>query len=185
MDDGLLPVVEADALRAAEPTYAEVGQTRTELPEGYRHLRRRADLGSGPARFEDAARTLLHWGMHRRAGVRVRPSSGSVQQDSVAVLRVGPAVLAVKAPVRVVYVVDEPRRRGFAYGTLPGHPESGEEAFVVTLDDSGAVRLEITAFSRAATLLTRAAGPAGRAAQRLITQRYLSALQERPDRDRR
>jgi uncharacterized protein (UPF0548 family) len=34
--------------------------------------------------------------------------------------------IGFKAPVRVVYVVDEPTRRGFAYGTLPGHPESGE-----------------------------------------------------------
>jgi uncharacterized protein (UPF0548 family) len=30
-------------------------------------------------------------------------------------------------PCRVVYVVDEPRRAGFAYGTLPGHPEIGGE----------------------------------------------------------
>jgi uncharacterized protein (UPF0548 family) len=41
--------------------------------------------------------------------------------------------------------VDEPGRRGFAYGTLPGRPETGEEAFVVekTNDD---VYLVIRAF---------------------------------------
>jgi uncharacterized protein (UPF0548 family) len=33
----------------------------------------------------------------------------------------------IRVPCRVVYVLDEPERRGFAYGTLPGHPESGEE----------------------------------------------------------
>ena len=36
----------------------------------------------------------------------------------------------LQAPCRVVYVIDEPDIRGFAYGTLPGHPESGEERFV-------------------------------------------------------
>ena len=30
----------------------------------------------------------------------------------------------LRAPCRVVYVIDEPDVRGFAYGTLPGHPES-------------------------------------------------------------
>ena len=38
---------------------------------------------------------------------------------SEVIVHLGP----VRAPCRVVYVVDEPDRRGFAYGTLPGHPE--------------------------------------------------------------
>jgi uncharacterized protein (UPF0548 family) len=37
----------------------------------------------------------------------------------------------LQAPCRVVYVIDEPDIRGFAYGTPPGHPESGEERFAV------------------------------------------------------
>jgi len=88
-------------------------------------------------RFQNVARTLLGWEMHRRAGVSVRPSSESVVEGAVAVLRLGWVALGVNAPVRVVYVVNEDRRKGFAYGTLPGHPESGEEAFVVELRDDG------------------------------------------------
>src|SRR5262245_5631134 len=42
-------------------------------------------------------------------------------------------------PCRVVWTVDEADRGGFADGTLPGHPESGEEAFVVERDEAGAV----------------------------------------------
>ena len=71
----------------------------------------------------------------------------------MAVLRLGRRRLAVSAPVRVVYVVDEPRRRGFAYGTLPGHPESGEEAFVVELQEDDEVTFTVTAFSRPASTL--------------------------------
>lgn len=44
---------------------------------------------------------------------------------------VGAGPLRLRAPCRVVYTVTESRRRGFAYGTLPGHPECGEEAFVI------------------------------------------------------
>jgi len=76
----------------------------------------------------------------------------------------------------VVHVVDEPGRRGFSYGTLPGHPEAREESFVVRLSDDDVVTLTIHAFSRPASLLTRAAGPAGRLVQSWQTTRYLRAL---------
>jgi uncharacterized protein (UPF0548 family) len=75
-----------------------------------------------------------------------------------------------------VYSVSEPGRRGFAYGTLPGHPESGEEAFVVTMQDDGNVALTVTAFSRPASLAARMAGPVAAAVQSHITNRYLSVL---------
>jgi uncharacterized protein (UPF0548 family) len=67
--------------------------------------------------------------------------------------------------------------RGFAYGTLPGHPERGEEAFLVRRHHGAAVTFTITAFSRPASALARAAGPVGRGIQRRITGRYLSAIQ--------
>jgi uncharacterized protein (UPF0548 family) len=80
-----------------------------------------------------------------------------------------PGPVQITAPRQVVYVVQEPARRGFAYGTLPGHLESGEEAFVIERHDDDTVTFTITAFSRPATLLARAAGPAGRIIQHRIT----------------
>ena len=59
----------------------------------------------------------------------------------------------------VVWALDEPRRRGFAYGTLPGHPECGEESFLIEWDDQDEVWLTITVFSVGATWYTRAVGP--------------------------
>jgi uncharacterized protein (UPF0548 family) len=113
--------------------------------------------------------------MHRRAGLKV-DADGPVAEGRAAVLRLGIGRLVVKAPVRVVHLVDEPRRQGFAYGTLPGHPECGEESFVVEQLADGRVILEITAFSRPASRLARLSGPAGRWVQRRITERYLRAL---------
>lgn len=174
--DPLLGSKELQRLREAELTYPEVGMTRCRMPDGYHRFQRSVVVGSGASRFDAAARTLLTWEMHRRAGLSVCPSSASVEEGVVAVVRLGPGRLAVRAPVRVVYVVDEPRRRGFAYGTLPGHPESGEEAFILELADSGDVTFTISAFSRPATWFARAGGPVARAIQSRVTSRYLRSL---------
>jgi len=82
----------------------------------------------------------------------------------------------VEAPVRVVYVVDEPRRKGFGYGTLEGHPESGEESWVVDQTDDGSVWLTIRVFSRPSSLRWRLVAPALRRQQAVYTKRYLKAL---------
>ena len=84
--------------------------------------------------------------------------------------------IPVTAPVRVVYVIDEPNRKGFAYGTLEGHPEIGEEAFVVERTDDGSVWLRITAFSRPSTWYWWALYVPLRVAQELYTRRYLRVL---------
>jgi uncharacterized protein (UPF0548 family) len=80
------------------------------------------------------------------------------------------------APARVVYVVSEPNRVGFAYGTLPGHPEDGEEAFVVDRKDDGSVWITITAFSRPSSRRWWAVYPVLRVVQEYYTRRYLRAL---------
>lgn len=167
---------ELERLRTSDLTYVEVGGTRADLPSGYHHLQRTVVLGHGSACFEQAARRLSGWEMHRRAGLSVRASDDVVVEGTVAIVRLGWGVVAVDAPVRVVYVVAGPRRQGFAYGTLPGHPESGEEAFVLEHHEDDEVTFTISAFSRPASRLARATGPAGRMTQRWVTHRYLRAL---------
>lgn len=158
-------------------TYAPVGATAGGvLPVGYHHLARTRVLGHGRADFDAAATVVLGWGAQRRSGVRVEASTPQAQPGTVLRLRIGPGRLAVVAPARVVHVVDEPRRRGFAYGTLPGHPESGEESFVVEMGPDEAVSFSVTAYSRPGSLLTRLAGPVNRAFQRLMAGRYLRAV---------
>lgn len=177
MTDGL-----RDRARLADRpfTYAEQGATRGELPAGYRHLRRAAVLGRGRACFERAAGRLMAWEMHQAAGVGVTASRPVAAPGVDLALRVGVGPVRVAAYCRVVYVTDEPDRRGFAYGTLVGHPESGEESFAVSIDAAGRVVLDIVAFSRPSTRLARLGGPVTRAVQARITDRYLRALTCRP-----
>ena len=165
-----------DRASRAQPTYPEVGASAGPLPAGYRHVRRTVDLGAGCDRFDDAARRLMAWEAHRGAGLRVAASTDRAELGADVVLRLGRGPLRIDAPCRVVLVVDEPRRRGFAYGTLPGHPERGEELFTVTLTDDDRVLLQIAAFSRPARWWSRVGGPVARRVQDRITDRYAAAL---------
>ncbi|WP_306209891.1 DUF1990 family protein [Actinoplanes sp. RD1] len=156
-------------------TYDEVGATRAEtLPPGYGHMVRDTVIGHGSGVFARAAEGLFTWQMHRRAGLRVPAGADRAAPDVVVVLR----ALVLRIPCRVVYTVETDTCRGFAYGTLPGHPEQGEEAFLVHLLPGGAVRARIRAFSRPATLPARLGGPVTRAVQQLVTDRYVRALRD-------
>ena len=102
--------------------------------------------------------------------------SALIAPGDTAMLRIPFLLARVKAPARVVYVVDEPTRRGFAYGTLPGHPEDGEEAFVVEIADDDSVWIVIRAFSRPARWYWWLVYPVLRMTQEFYTRRYLRAL---------
>lgn len=166
--------MDLDKLQELPLTYQEVGATAADqLPPGYGHLSVATQIGSGQDRFEQAADAVMHWGMQRGAGLRVRASSDVVVVSAVVLVKMG----FLPAPCRVVYVVEEPDIRGFAYGTLPGHPESGEERFIVRRDPaSAAVFAEVSSFSRPATWWSKAGGPVVSVAQRLIARRYLRAV---------
>ncbi|GAB1688949.1 DUF1990 family protein [Krasilnikovia sp. M28-CT-15] len=164
-------------LATAPLTYPEVGATRTEsMPSRYGHVFRDVSLGSGSEVFERAVAALFGWRMHQEAGLAVVYCGGKPAPGIVVVLQAGWGPLHLRIPCRVVYTVDEADRRGFAYGTLPGHPESGEEAFTVVLTGTGDVRIRIRAFSRPASLVARVGGPFTRLIQQYATDRYVTAI---------
>lgn len=172
-----LTSLEVERLRDVAFTYDEVGCTRGDTPpKGYAYVRRTLHIGSGRKRFDEASRVLLGWDVPRRAGLSVRASTERVSEGAVAVMRLGFGAVGINAPVRVLYVVDEPGRTGLAYGTLPGHPVSGEESFVLELADDGVVSFTVTAVSRPATALARLGGPIGRGVQSWAMNRYLRAV---------
>lgn len=146
----------------SEFTYPEVGATHGDgpLPAGYHHLRHRMRIGKGEAAFHGAADAVLEWRMHKE--LRLHPQADHIRAEPEANvwLHIGTRHLVlIRVHCRIVWVVDEPRRKGFAYGTMPRHPERGEEAFVLQWEDDDSVWLTIRAFSRAAKWYTRLAGP--------------------------
>jgi uncharacterized protein (UPF0548 family) len=165
---------EADA---EELTYAEQRATLAEhLPPGYHHVDEEKIVGRGPDAFARASTGLQTWQAHQIRGVRVFPPDTPPREGATVVVTLGTGLASIVAPCRIIAVVDEPARFGFAYGTLPGHPEQGEESFIATLAEDGLVRFGIKAFSRPGDPLTRVAGPIGRGLQSIATKHYLRAL---------
>jgi uncharacterized protein (UPF0548 family) len=158
----------------AEFTYDAIGATRGDTPAGFRSLDRRARIGSGDARWQFATAEAMRWGIFTRAGFRVRGGEIAVGNDAVLHGGIGP--FRSSAPVRIVYTIDEPTRRGYAFGTLPGHPLRGEELFVVERADDDSVWLRIRSFSRPAGPLWWATYPVLRVVQSLAVGRYLRSL---------
>ncbi|MFD8701974.1 DUF1990 family protein [Kitasatospora sp. NPDC059648] len=167
------------AARAAGPTYPEVGATRHgRLPGGYAHLRRRVHLGHGPEVLERAGRYVLGWGSQLGSGFAVHPG-GPAREGATVLLRLslpGSRWPRLVIPCRVVWTEAGPDRIGFAYGTLPGHPECGEESFLVSMDAEGEVWFEVAAFSRLSAWYARLGRPVALLCQHLAIERYLAAV---------
>jgi hypothetical protein len=74
--------------------------------------------------FNGAARALRKWEVHRGAGLTVC-ADGPPTVGQVAAMSAPLPLGFIDVTCRVVSVVDEPNRFGFAYGTLPIHPAQG------------------------------------------------------------
>ena len=163
------------AARSSPFSYEEVGATRELLPAGYRVDRCSIELGRGRAVFDRGADGLRHWQAHLGTGVRVAPDAVEVETGATVAVAVRLGLLTAVAPCRIVYVLDDADRFGFAYGTLAGHPERGEESFVVSRAGDR-VTFDVVAFSRPAGALARLGAPVARAVQTSVTRRYLTGL---------
>lgn len=176
-----LPEREIARLRAEPFTYPEVGATQEAypagFPTGYHLMQYHEVVGQGPQHFADAAVRLMSWRMHVDSGLQVATSSWEAADGDVVLCRLGLGRMSLRIPCRVVYVVDEPFRHGFGYGTLPGHPESGEESFLLSLEGDD-VTLTVTSFTRPGTLVSRLSGPIGPAMAHAAVRRYAAALRE-------
>lgn len=168
----------AELLRSAafaDLTYEPVGISLDGSSTGGLVRRRwETELGDGPGTFRRAREALEQWAVHRGAGLDVAVDGPLLAGTHVAMAAPLP-VGWVEASCRVVAVADEDERFGFAYGTLPVHPERGEEAFVVERIDGGH-RFVVEAVSQPVHPLARLAPPVANRLQAMATGRYLSAM---------
>jgi len=78
--------------------------------------------------------------------------------------------------LRVISAIEEPRRVGFALGTVGGSVVSGEESFTIEWDETDEVRFVVRAFDRPVALLYRLLPPLVKRRRRELFQGYLRAL---------
>ena len=166
-----------DRQRALALTYDAVGATAcSETPAGFTADHNRQLLGRGAATFEHAKAAVRAWTMFPRPWTAIEPEAAPIVADGVVAVHVRVLGLWWLNASRIVYVIDEPRRFGFAYGTLPGHAERGEERFLVEWLDDDAVWYDLRAFSKPRHLLARLAYPITRAYQRRFGRASKAAM---------
>lgn len=163
------------ALDAAPGTDPQLSSWQANEFSPFRRSEVSALIGHGDEVWERATRDVLSWKVKTRSGFTVndaRPVSPSTRLTITA--RVGG--VTIREPVEVVAVVETATRVGFSYRTLPGHPVTGEEAFIVHRDGDD-VFLSIRSLTApAATQPWRALYPLLRVAQIVARRRYLRAL---------
>jgi uncharacterized protein (UPF0548 family) len=157
-----------------EPTYDHLGSTLDGRPRPGSSTHS-LQLGTGESDLDRAAAGLRVWICHSGVGAVVHPPDTPIERGRTVLvaLPVGPVTIVV--PNRIVAVVSEPTRFGFAYGTLPGHQERGEESFVVELLPDGRVMGRIAVDAVPATVAARSCAPVVRRVQRWAIGRYLEA----------
>lgn len=80
------------------------------------------------------------------------------------------------AELRVIYVIEEPRRVGFALGTVSDSVVSGEESFLIDWRDNDEVWFTVRAFDRPVAPLYRVLPPLTKRRRRELFQGYLRAI---------
>lgn len=160
--------------------YPEVGSSAQIFPKGYDHDRESTLLGFGDQAFEAAKKALREWAMFPPSWTRIFPAHTPLQAgNEVLVLFRLFGLWWWHNSSRIVYLIDEPARFGFAYGTLPAHIECGEEIFQVELRDDGSVWYSIQAFSKPNRWYVWLGYPVARAYQRKFRRDSFQAMEQR------
>ena len=163
-------------------SYASVGATNREAPAGYNIDSSHIVLGHGLVSFRAAKAAIQEWKMFDLDWIELFPKHPSVQVGSeVAVVVRHLGFWSVNIS-RIVYVIDEASRYGFAYGTLPCHSEEGEERFLVEHDPTtDEVWYDLSAFSKPRHPLARIGYPISRYLQKRFARESLAAMKRAAD----
>jgi uncharacterized protein (UPF0548 family) len=150
--------------------------TRAPPPPGFDVDHARTELGRGNATWDRARAAIRAWRMFDLGWVElVDPTTAIHAGTTVAVLIHAFGLWSLNA-TRIVYVIDEPDRFGFAYGTLPDHAECGEERFLVERASDGRVDFDLLVYSHPHQWPARIARPIVRKLQKRFGAGSLDAM---------
>ena len=151
-------------------SYSAVGSTSGIPPAGFTVDHTRIELGTGESVFIAATAALRRWQQFNLGWVDVWSSKTPLEVGQVVAIMGRAVGLWWLNSCRIVYTVNEAgptTKFGFAYGTLPGHVESGEERFLIEWDrTTDMVAYDIFAFSKPNHILTKLGYPLVRLSQK-------------------
>jgi uncharacterized protein (UPF0548 family) len=160
-------------------SYADVGATRDlGRPAAFLNYdRNRVELGRGAETWERAKAAVRGWKMFEHSLTSIFWPDTPLAAGNVVGLLAHHLGFHSLSACKIVYVIDEPLRFGFAYGTLQQHAESGEERFLVEWDEAtDAVAYDLYAFSRPRAPLARIAAPYTRILQKRFVELSKDAM---------
>jgi len=130
-------------------SYSPLELTRSSPPAGYNVDHNRVQLGTGARCFTAACAAIRQWKMFDLGWVQLCFGDTPIETGATVAIVVRHLGFWSMNACRIVYVVDEQDKYGFAYGTLSEHAEIGEERFMVEWDrESDAVWYDLLACSK-------------------------------------
>ena len=170
-----------DEQRELNYSYELVGATAAKPPADYVLDHTRIQLGSGDEVFTAAKLALENWQQFRLGWFGAWPANTPIRQGEVVAIVARSIGLWWLNACRIVYLIDEEleaKKFGFAYGTLPDHAGSGEERFLIEMDQDESVWYDILAFSRPQHPLARIGYPFVRRIQKRFGRQSAGVMQE-------
>ena len=159
-------------------SYPDVGATGGKISGGYTIDHNRVVLGRGAATFHTAAAALRRWEMFKLGWINAFPESDRIEKGTTVAVVISHFGFWSLNANRIVYVIEESRRFGFAYGTLVDHAETGEERFLIEWLDDDSVAYDILAFSKPAVWWSKIGRPVARLLQKRFARDSMSAMKK-------
>ena len=158
-------------------SYSHVGASRDGVvPEGFSRDHNRIRLGAGGNTWIKAKEALRRWTMFDIPWVRLCSPDTPIEMGNTVAIAIQHFGFWSLNASRIVYLIDESRRFGFAYGTLKEHSESGEERFILEWNEDDSVNYDLFAFSRPNATLAWIALPLARNLQRQFAKQSMAAM---------
>ncbi|MFK7807622.1 MAG: DUF1990 family protein [Saprospiraceae bacterium] len=155
--------------------YKQVYGTKSPPVAGFDNDHKSTVLGKGEDVWQVAKIALDNWRQFPSPWTTVEPKVSLKENRVVAVFFRLFGIWFING-ARIVYTLDSKTEYGFAYGTLPGHVEKGEECFWIERDESGEVSYHIRAFSQPAHWLVWLGYPIARYFQRRFVRESLETM---------
>jgi len=163
--------------RAQSFTYSEVGATNGDPPSDFTIDHNRIQLGTGGETYHRAIEALRQWRQFDLGWVAIVPENVPLELGATVAVKARAFGSWSLSAARIVYLINEERRFGFAYGTLPDHVECGEERFLIEWnEEDNTVWYDILAFSKPRHPLVRLSFPLARMLQKRFARGSMARM---------
>jgi uncharacterized protein (UPF0548 family) len=157
-------------------SYSETGATERQPPVGFVVDHNQIRIGDGKETYDRSVAALKGWRQFELGWVKAVPPDLPLEVGTTVAVQARALGVWSLSACRIVYVIREARKFGFAYGTLPDHVECGEERFTVEWREDDSVWYDILAFSRPHHPLAKFGRPLIRRWQKQFARESLAAM---------